>query len=56
MPKEIPYKKIGENKYEFNNPIKISGYDCRIQAPKKLGDEIGANTQLKITIEVIQNE
>ncbi|MCA9459447.1 MAG: hypothetical protein KC550_02765 [Nanoarchaeota archaeon] len=52
MPKEIPFKKISETKFTYDSEVKISGYDCKVQVPAKLGYTL-KNKKIKITIEVI---
>jgi len=54
MPINIPYEQINDNTYVLNDrELKICGYDCRVQVPKKLGDKLGANRKIKLTIEVL---
>jgi len=55
MPKVLPFEELAENKFQLDTQIKISGYDCKIQVPAKLGKKI-KDKRLKVTIEVIENE
>ena len=53
MPKVIPFEKINDNHYTFEGEVKLTGYDCRIQVPARLGREI-PNKKVKVTIEVLE--
>lgn len=53
MPRVIPFKKISDTLFTFEGIVKVTGYDCRIQTPKRLGDQI-KNKKVKVTVEVIE--
>ncbi|MFW6130676.1 MAG: hypothetical protein ACOC56_05765 [Atribacterota bacterium] len=53
MPKITPYYKISNNIYEFDSKIFISGYDAKLQVPKRLANTVG-DKKVKVIIEVIE--
>lgn len=55
MPKLIRYETLSENKFQFENYIRIRNNDARIQVPKRLGDQI-KDKKVRVTVEVIEDE